>query len=111
MNLEEKIKFIVEKIEEKKGIDILVVDAPEKQLIDKFVICSGSSDPHIKTIYENLRVSLKDNNVHIYNIEQNFNLAAGWLVIDTGDVVVHIMSEEKREYYELEDLWSEYIGK
>ena len=72
---------------------------------DFFVICSGTSEPHLKAIAGEIEEKLKvagtrPNAVDGYPMSQ-------WIVIDYGDVVVHIFHAQKRAYYSLEDLWSD----
>jgi ribosome-associated protein len=72
---------------------------------DFFVICSGTSEPHLKAIAGEIEGNLKEegtrpNAVDGYPMSQ-------WIVIDYGDVVVHIFHAQKRAYYSLEDLWSD----
>lgn len=72
---------------------------------DFFVICDGTSDRMLKALQDAVRDEIR----------QGFDLHArfegeprdGWVLVDYGDVVVHLFSPEKRDYYRLEDLWSQ----
>ena len=107
MELNKKTTLIVEALEEKKGIDITTVDAPEGLLLDRFILCSANNSQHLKTLFENLKKILNENDQQIYGAHGPSEKESGWLVIDTSDIIVHIMTKEKREYYTLEKLWEE----
>jgi ribosome-associated protein len=92
---------------DKKAVDILALDLRGiSNFTDFFVICSGTSEPHLKAIAgeieDRLRLDYKVKPVAVdgYPMSQ-------WIVIDYSDVVVHIFHEQKRAYYSLEDLWSD----
>jgi ribosome-associated protein len=72
-------------------------------IADYFVICSGGSTTQVKTIAEHIRETLKKDDVMPSRIE-GFQYAR-WALMDYGDVIVHILEEETRQYYELEKLW------
>ncbi|PLX16220.1 MAG: ribosome silencing factor [Candidatus Muiribacterium halophilum] len=111
MELDKKTKLITDSLEEKKGADIIVMDAPEGLLLDKFVVCSANNTQHLKTLFENLKKTLSDNNIDIYGAHGPAEKESGWLVLDTSDIIIHIMTSEKREYYTLEELWKESFGE
>jgi ribosome-associated protein len=73
---------------------------------DFFVICSGTSEPHLKAIAGELRDRLKDDHGVTPMAVDGFPVSQ-WIVADYGDVVVHIFHHEKRGFYSLEDLWSD----
>ena len=72
---------------------------------DYFVICSGESDRQIKTIYEEVGHILKKEGILPHHYEGTID--SGWLLLDYGDVIVHIFSLAEREYYQLDQLWSQ----
>ncbi len=74
---------------------------------DYFVICSGESTRQIKTIYEDIEHALKKEGILPHHHEGM--LDSGWLVIDYGDVIVHIFAIFERDYYKLDELWSKAI--
>jgi len=73
---------------------------------DFFVICSGTSEPHLKAIAGEIEARLKADN-KITPVAVDGYPMSHWIVIDYSDVVVHIFHETKRAYYSLEDLWSD----
>lgn len=72
---------------------------------DYFVICSGNSGRQIKTISEEIEYNLKKTAVLPHHREGTTE--SGWLLIDFGDVIVHIFNTVEREYYQLDELWNQ----
>ena len=93
-------------LEEKKGEDIVLLDIIEvSDFTDYFVICSGTSERMIHVLAEDtLRNMRKTRNIHAKSEGESRD---GWVLVDFDSVVLHVMSPEKRNYYKLEDLWSE----
>ncbi|MFW5782014.1 MAG: ribosome silencing factor [Candidatus Muiribacteriaceae bacterium] len=100
-------ELIVKTLEDKKAQDISVHKAPEGHMTDEYVICTGTSDTHIRTLNESLKKSFRDNRIDLLYFSDR-NISPEWIVLDAGEVIIHIMTEEKRSHYELEDLWEEY---
>lgn len=73
---------------------------------DFFVICSGTSEPHLKAIASEIEVRLKQDNKVTPSAVDGYPMSQ-WIVINYSDVVVHIFHEQKRAFYSLEDLWSD----
>lgn len=69
------------------------------------MICSGTSDRQVKTISDNIRKELRELKIKPIGVEGEDR--AQWLLIDYGDLVIHIFTEEQREYYQLERLWQD----
>ena len=93
-------------LEEKKGDDIILLDIIEvSDFTDYFVICSGTSERMIHVLAEDtLRNMRKAHNIHAKSEGESRD---GWVLVDFDSVVLHVMSPEKRNYYKLEELWSE----
>ena len=70
---------------------------------DYFVICTGESERQIKTIYEEVGHLLKNEGILPHHHEGTID--SGWLLIDFGDVIVHIFNPLEREHYQLDRLW------
>ncbi|HEX4086436.1 MAG TPA: ribosome silencing factor [Chthoniobacteraceae bacterium] len=91
---------------DKKAENLVALDLRGiSNFTDFFVICSGTSEPHLKAIATEIEVRLKEEGatpaaVDGYPMSQ-------WIVIDYSDVVVHIFHTQKRDFYSLEDLWSD----
>lgn len=92
---------------DKKAEDIIAIDLRGiSSFTDFFVICSGTSEPHLKAIAGELNDRLKqDHNVKPMAVD-GYPLSQ-WVIADYSDVVVHIFHAEKRAFYSLEDLWSD----
>lgn len=74
-------------------------------IADYFILCSGTSDRMLRTL-ANATMETMQNNYHLKGRVEG-DEDDGWVVIDLIDIVVHIFSPEKREYYQLEELWQE----
>lgn len=72
-------------------------------IADYFVICSGTSTTQVKAIADNIEHKLNEEGIRSIGVEGRDN--ARWVLIDYGDVVVHVFEEETRAYYELEKFW------
>jgi len=93
-------------LDEKKGEDILLLDVRNvAPFTDYFVFCSGTSDRMLDALAKSVREDVKKN--YQISVKPEGNSDYGWVLLDFGDVVVHIFSPEKRNYYRLEDLWNE----
>jgi len=91
-------------LEDKKGEDILLMDIHEiSDFSDYFVICSGTSERMLTTLAEDVVKYLKRN--HDYRGTIEGEARDGWMLIDYGDIIVHLFSPESRDYYQLEELW------
>lgn len=73
---------------------------------DFFVICSGTSEPHLKAIAGEIQERLKKDHGVAPHAVDGYPMSQ-WVVIDYGDVIVHIFHENKRAFYSLEDLWGD----
>ena len=91
----------------KKAEDLLVLDVRSiSSITDYFVIASGSSEPHLRAIAEEITETLKEDEGVIPRAMDG-TLQTGWLVLDFFDVIVHVMRREVRERYDLESLWGD----
>jgi ribosome-associated protein len=92
----------------KKGADIRVLAlAPQSGIADYFVLVTGQSRPQVKAITEEIHVRLKALGAHHGKIE---GAEMGWWVLlDFGDVIVHVMQPEAREYYDLDGLYGDSL--
>lgn len=72
---------------------------------DYFIICAGDTERQIRAIYDEIEQSLKKEGVLPHHHEGTID--SGWLLIDYGDVIVHIFGASEREFYQLDKLWEE----
>lgn len=97
------LEKIVKILDDKKGIDIKIIETKEKTTIaDYFVIVSGTSSTHIKALASNVEEELKKEEIIPYKIEDKSN---SWILMDYSDVIINIFTQEEREHYKLEELW------
>ena len=97
---------MIDSVLEKKGENISVLDLQGlTSFTDYFLICSAESEPQMKTIFRNVEERLSKDGIRPHHVEGQF--AAGWVLMDYDDFIVHIFSPEKRLYYELERLWAD----
>jgi ribosome-associated protein len=95
----------VNAVEDKKAENILLLDLrPDSVIADFFIICTGNSDRQIKALADNVREVLKEKYSRLpVGIEGRGE--SGWVLMDYGDVILHIFGERERQYYNLEGLW------
>lgn len=96
----------IEKIlDDKKAIDVKAIDIRDKTTIaDYFVIATGTSNTHVKSLADNIEEELKKEKIYPAKIEGYES--AVWILMDYGEVTVHIFTEQERQNYSLDDLWS-----
>ena len=88
----------------KQAEDVAILDVHDLIVItDYFVICSGRSEPQVKTIVEEVEKAVRD--LGERPIRREGEADNRWVLLDYIDVVVHVFAEEEREYYDLERLW------
>jgi ribosome-associated protein len=91
---------------DKKAIDLTVLDVQGvSSVTDYFLVCSGRSAPHVKTIADAIRDELKADGVRPLHTEGQPE--SGWVLLDYGDVLMHVFLEDTRTYYALERLWGD----
>ena len=97
---------IANALEEKKGEDILLLDLKGiASFTDYFIICNGTTERMLNALADTL---LKDLRKEIKQKGRKEGEAhEGWLIVDYGDVIVHLFSPDQRDYYRLEELWNE----
>ncbi len=96
----------VEAAADKQAIDIVLLDTRDAcSFADYFVICSGDSERQLSTIYDEVGHRLKK--AGILPDHREGTIESGWLLLDFGDVIVHIFAPFEREYYQLDELWGE----
>ena len=93
--------------ENKKAEDIVLLDVRElSSVTDYFVIASGTSEPHLRAVVDEITEKLRDD-YHLRPRAVDGSLQASWIVLDYFDVIVHVMRQDFRERYDLETLWGD----
>ncbi|MBT3638570.1 MAG: ribosome silencing factor [Opitutae bacterium] len=104
--LRKNLRIACEALLDKKAMDLkLLYFGNTSPLTDCFVIATGTSNPHLKALRNNLEKTLKEHKIELFSRDR-FQ-PSGWLVLDAIDFVVHLFSEEQRENYALENLWKD----
>lgn len=104
MTTEQKRQLILDAAEDAKAERISDLDLRGKTLIaDYFIVCSGTSDVHIRSVADKIQDALRTAGERALRVEGYRE--ATWVLLDYGDIVVHIMREETREHYGLETFW------
>ncbi|MBX3109610.1 MAG: ribosome silencing factor [Fimbriimonadaceae bacterium] len=107
MDSQEKAALIMEFADDIKAQDIQLLDVRAKTSIaDFFVVCTGTSDTHVRSICERVAEKLREIGIRPLRQSDNGRAGGGWVLFDYGDVVLHVMLEEKRQFYDLESFWS-----
>ena len=95
---------IINSLEDIKAVNPIAIDVTRiSSLTDFMVIASGTSNRHIAAMSEHVLEDLKETNISGIKIEGQGG--EDWVLVDAGDVVIHLMSADAREFYDLESLW------
>ena len=102
----EAAKLAVRALSDKQGADIRLLKTEELTVLaDYFVICTATSTPHVRTLYD--EVDLRLSMAGMPPIRREGARNSNWLLLDFGSVVVHIFQKDTRAFYNLERLWSD----
>ena len=104
MELRQKQRTVIDALEDVKGHDIVVYDTARlPTMFERVVIASGESNRQVKALADNVQEKARENGARVYGVEGE---ASGeWVLVDLGDVVVHIMHPTVRDFYNLEEVW------
>ena len=103
-------KIIIKTLDSNKALDIVSIDLKDKSSIaDYMIVASGTSSRHIQSLSEQVLEKFKTNGLKNCKIEGKDSTE--WKLVDGIDLIVHIFHPEKRKFYELEKMWSEFIPK
>ena len=104
MDIRNKQRLVVDALEDIKGYDIVVFNtARMPSMFERVVIASGDSTRQVKALADNVQEKVRENGARVYGVEGE---AGGeWVLVDLGDVVVHIMHPTVRDFYNLEEVW------
>ena len=105
MNLDEQIKVVENVIDDLKGEHVVTINVmKQSDDMEAIIIATGKSIQHARGIANNVSIEAKRLNMMVLGIEgAEFS---EWILVDLGEVIVHIMTEKTREFYKLEKLWS-----
>lgn len=98
------LKTAVAALDEKKAQELAAIQVEELTVLaDYFVIATATSNTHVRALADTVEEKLKSAGATLHHIEGR---ATGWILLDYGSVVVHVMSAKNREFYNLEHIWS-----
>lgn len=104
MNQKSILKIAAAACDDKRAEDILALDMEGISLVaDYFLICHGNSDKQVQAIAREIKDQADENGIQVKKME-GFD-EARWVLVDLGDVVVHVFHKDERSYYNLEKLW------
>lgn len=107
LSVDELVQLAVDALEELKGNEITVIDVSEMtDVTSRMVIASGTSSRHLRSLAENVALEAKRANEQPLGREGEDS--SDWVLVDLGEVVVHVMMPEARDYYNLEKFWEEF---
>lgn len=106
MNQASVLKIAAKACDDKRAEDILALDMEGISLIaDYFLICHGNSDKQVQAIAREIKDQAEENGIDVKKME-GFD-EARWILVDLGDVIVHVFHRDERSYYNLEKLWGD----
>ena len=103
MHLSALLSVVVESLEDIKAQDIVVIDIAYTSVADRMIICTGRSQRHVKSIADKVIVASKAHGNMPHGVEGE--KIGDWILVDLNDIIVHVMLQEVRDYYQLEKLW------
>ncbi|MFN3266410.1 MAG: ribosome silencing factor [Deinococcales bacterium] len=105
MNFLEQIKIIHAALEDKKAFDVVALDLTQvSTTLDYFVIATATSQPQLQALERNVLEKMRDAGVRAASIE---GPSPRWILLNFGAIIVHLMTPETREFYDLEGLWAD----
>ena len=104
-DLEELARFAAEIVSDSFASDILLLNISNKSAFTDFmIILTVDSSRQMSAVAEDLEIEMKSKGINKFRKEGTAN--SGWVVVDFGDIVVHLFGKDEREYYALDDIWS-----
>ncbi len=104
MNSLDKVKVIYNALDDKKGIDIKVLDIQDISVIaEYFVIVGGSNKSQVQALVDNVEDEMAKIDCHTKHVEGY--QTANWILLDYGDIIVHVFNQDDRLFYDLERIW------
>lgn len=104
MDIRRKQRVVIDALEDIKGRDIVVFNTARlPSMFERVVIASGDSNRQVKALADRVREKVRENGGRVYGVEGE--KAGEWVLVDLGDVVVHVMHPTVREFYNLEEVW------
>ena len=106
MDIRKKQRVVLEALEDVKGRDIVVYNtARMPSMFERVVIASGESNRQVRALADRVQEKMREVGSRVYGVEGESS--GEWVLVDLGDVVVHIMHPTVRDFYNLEEVWGE----
>ena len=106
MNVQEKLELIVKTLDSKRGEDIQAIKVGDITILaDYFVIVNGTSNTHARTLADEVEFQLSQKGVE--PLRRESDTGNTWIILDYGDILVHIFSKDQRSFYNLDGLWAD----
>lgn len=106
MTEKEKLELIIKTLDSKRGEDIQAIKVSDLTILaDYFVIVNGTSNTHSRTLADEVDFVLSQNGVE--PIRREADTGNTWIVLDYGDIIIHVFYKETRNFYKLEGLWAD----
>lgn len=106
MTSNEKVKKIYKALDDRKGIDIKIIDIRDiSVLADYLVIAGGTNKSQVQAMVDAVEETLEKENINVKHIEGY--ASANWILLDYSDIIVHVFNQEERLFYDLERLWQD----
>jgi len=107
MQTKDLLTYVLNDLDDIKAINIIPLDVHLiTSITDYMVIASGNSSKHVRSISDNLIHKMKERFVMPFSIQGDLN--DEWIIVDLGDIVIHVMQPKTRAFYNLEKLWTDY---
>lgn len=104
MQIDELLLVVQEKLDDKKALNIKTINVQGKTSVTDFmVIATGTSERHIKSLADYVVEDVKEKGITPLGVEGE--VGSEWVLIDLGDIILHLMTVHSREFYQLEKLW------
>lgn len=101
------VEHVIEGLKQRKGKDITILDVSDlTTLTDYFVICTGTSETQIKAIADSVEDEVREQTGEKAWKKEGLS-ARSWIILDFINIVVHVMTQEKRDFYSLEKMWND----
>lgn len=106
MELQEKLEIIVKTLDSKRGEDIQAIKISDLTILaDYFVIVNGTSNTHTRTLADEVEYQLSQRSEE--PLRREADTGNTWIILDYGDIIVHVFYKEARNFYQLERLWAD----
>jgi len=105
MQTDNLLKIVLNTLEEHKGLNITTIDVQGKTSVtDYMVLTTGTSNRHVKSLADFVEENLKQQGFKPLGVEGE--QGSEWVLLDLGDIIVHVMTAQTRAFYQLEKLWN-----